>query len=120
MAPCATVPAPPAPCALNIQVRVERDGQRPRRSPRQATQATATVQGLLPEDDQHRLNRLGVHSTPLMWQFTADGWCNPDLADATLRVTTEDGREVKATLPDISRIRATLPSDCQSRGRSTG
>jgi hypothetical protein len=102
-------------CALHLtmQVRVERDG---RLLPVADNPATATVQGLLPEDDQHRLNRVGVHSTPLMWQFTVDGWCNPDLAGATLRVTAE-GRKLEANLPDISGIRATRPGDCQQRGR---
>ena len=105
-------------CALrlNIQVTVERDGHP---LPVAGNPATATVQGLLPEDDQHRLNRLGVHSTPLMWQFTVEAWCNPDLAGATLRVTT-DGRQLEATLPDISGVRATRPGDCQQRGRPSG
>jgi hypothetical protein len=103
-------------CALRltVQVTVERDG---RPLPVDGNPATATVQGLLPEDDQHRLNRLGVHSTPLMWQFTVDAWCNPDMAGATLRVTTEGGREVEATLPDTSATRVTRPGDCQQRSR---
>jgi hypothetical protein len=106
-------------CALRltIQMTVERDG---RPLPVAGNPATATVQGLLPEDDQHRLNRLGVHSTPLMWQFTVDEWCNPDMAGATLRVTTEDGRKVEATLPDMSGREATRPGDCQQRSRPAG
>jgi hypothetical protein len=106
-------------CALRLtlQVRVERDG---RPLPIAGNPATATVQGLLPEDDQHQLSRLGVHSTPLMWQFTVIGWCNPDMAGATLRVTTEDGREVEAALPDTSGLRATQPGYCQQRGRPEG
>lgn len=108
---------PPCALRLNIQVTVERGGQP---LPVAGNPATATVQGLLPEDDQHRLNRLGVHSTPLMWQFTVDGWCNRDLVGATLRVTTEDGREVEATLPDMSGRGATRPGDCQQRGRPAG
>ena len=108
---------PPCALRLNIQVTVERGGQP---LPVAGNPATATVQGLLPEDDQHRLNRLGVHSTPLMWQFTVDGWCNRDLAGATLRVTTEDGREVEATLPDMSGRGATRPGDCQQRSRPAG
>jgi hypothetical protein len=106
-------------CALRltIQMTVERNGQP---LPVAGNPATATVQGLLPEDDQHRLNRLGVHSTPLMWQFTVDEWCKPDMASATLRVTTEDGREVETTLPDTSGMRATQPGACQPRGRPAG
>jgi hypothetical protein len=106
-------------CALRLtlQVRVERDG---RLLPVTGNPSTATVQGLLPEDDQRRLNRLGVHSTPLMWQFTVDEWCNRDLADATLRVTTEGGREVEAALPDMGGMRATRPVTCQQRGRPAG
>jgi hypothetical protein len=62
---------------LTLQMTVERDG-RPLLVA--GNPATATVQGLLREDDQHRLNRLGIHSTPLMWQFAVDEWCNRDLA----------------------------------------
>jgi hypothetical protein len=106
-------------CALRLtlQMTVERDGQPP---PVAGNPATATVQGLLPEDDQHRLSRLGVHSTPLMWQFTVNGWCNPDVAGATLRVTAEGGQEVEATLPGTSGPRANHPGDCQQRGRPAG
>jgi hypothetical protein len=106
-------------CALRLtlQVRVERDG---RLLPIAGNPSTATVQGLLPEDDQRRLNRLGVHSTPLMWEFTVDEWCNRDLAGATLRVTTEDGREVEAALPNTSGLPADQPGNCQQRGRPAG
>jgi hypothetical protein len=99
---------------LTVKMTVERDG---RPLPVAGNPATATVQGLLPEDDQHRLNRLGIHSTPLMWQFAVDEWCNRDLAGATLRVTAEDGRQLQVALPNASGPPADQPGTCQQRAR---
>jgi len=102
-------------CHLRLELRmtVERDG---RPLPVAGSPATATVQGLLPDDDPRRLNKLGVHSTPLMWEFGVDEWCNRDLAGATLRVTAEGGRELAKPLPGASRPSA-RPQVCRDRGR---
>jgi hypothetical protein len=102
-------------CHLRLALRmtVERDG---RPLPVAGSPATATVQGLLPDDDPHRLNKLGVHSTPLMWEFGVDEWCNRDLAGATLRVTAEGGGQVEQPLPGPSPAPARR-QDCRDRGR---
>jgi hypothetical protein len=102
-------------CFLRTTVRmtVERDG---RPLPIAGSPATATVQGLLPEDDQRRLNRAGVHDTPLMWQLAVDEWCNRDLAGVTLRVRAEGGGEHQQALPGVSG-RAEPPGFCRDRGR---
>lgn len=102
-------------CYLRLELRmtVERDG---RPLPVAGSPATATVQGLLPDDDPRRLNELGVHSTPLMWEFGVDEWCNRDLAGATLRVTAGGGRGVEQLLPGPSRMPARR-QDCRDRGR---
>ena len=72
-------------CHLRLKLRmtVERDG---RPLPVAGSPAVATVGGLLPEDDQRRLNRLGVHDTPLTWELAVDEWCNQELAGASLRL----------------------------------
>jgi hypothetical protein len=102
-------------CHLRLQLRmtVERDG---RPLPVAGGPAVATVGGLLPEDDQRRLNRLGVHDTPLTWRLAVDEWCNQELAGARLRVTAPGGRSLVAALPE----RADQPDDpgfCRERGR---
>ena len=104
-------------CHLRLELRmtVERDG---RPLPVAGSPATATVQGLLPDDDPHRLNKLGVHSTPLMWEFGVAELCNHDLAGATLRVTAEGGRELTRPLPGASRPSAAPQQDCRDRGRA--
>jgi hypothetical protein len=101
-------------CHLRLPLRmtVERDG---RALPVTGSPSTATVEGLLPDDDQRRLARLGVHDTPLMWEFAVEEWCNRDLAGATLRVTAEDGRQVEQALPGPSRLQRR--QDCRDRGR---
>jgi hypothetical protein len=98
---------------LTLRMTVERDGRPP---PVTGSPATATVQGLLPDDDQRRLARLGVVDTPLMWAFAVDEWCNRDLAGVTLRVTAEGGRGLEAALPDASQLPA-RPGLCRQRGR---
>jgi hypothetical protein len=102
-------------CHLRLELRmtVERDG---RPLPVAGSPATATVQGLLPDDDQRRLTRLGVVDTPLMWKFGVDEWCNRSLAGAGLRVTATGGRELATPLPDVSRLPA-RPQACRERGR---
>jgi hypothetical protein len=102
-------------CYLRLELRmtVERDG---RPLPVTGSPATAVVQGLLPDDDRGRLARSGVHDTPLMWEFAADEWCNPDLAGATLRVTAEGGREVAAVLPPAS-LQPARAQACRQQGR---
>jgi hypothetical protein len=102
-------------CYLRLELRmtVERDG---RPLPVTGSPATAVVQGLLPDDDQRRLARLGVVDTPLMWEFAVDEWCNRDLAGATLRVTAEGGRGVEVALPPASQLPARR-QDCRERGR---
>jgi hypothetical protein len=102
-------------CHLRVALRmtVERDG---RALPVGGSPATATVEGLLPDDDQRRLDRLGVHDTPLMWEFAVQEWCNRDLAGATLRVTAEGGGQVEQPLPGPSPAPARR-QDCRERGR---
>ena len=102
-------------CFLRATVRmtVERDG---RQLPVAGSPASATVQGLLPEDDQRRLNRVGVHDTPLMWQLAVDEWCNRELAGATLRVQADGGGGYEHELPEPGRQPA-RPGDCRDRGR---
>lgn len=102
-------------CHLQLELRmtVERDG---RPLPVAGSPATATVQGLLPDDDPRRLNKLGVHSTPLMWEFGVDEWCNRDLAGATLRVAAEGGGQVEQPLPGPSPAPARR-QHCRDRGR---
>jgi hypothetical protein len=98
---------------LQLQMTVERDG---RPLPVAGSPATATVRGLLPDDDQRRLAQLRVVDTPLMWEFAVDEWCNRDLAGAALRVTAEGGREAKTALPGSSRL-PTRSGGCRDRGR---
>jgi hypothetical protein len=102
-------------CHLRLELRmtVERDG---RPLPVAGSPATATVQGLLPDDDPRRLNKLGVHSTPLMWEFGVDEWCNRDLAGARLRVAAEGGGQVEQPLPGPSPAPARR-QECRERGR---
>jgi hypothetical protein len=104
---------PPCHLRLRLRLTVERDG---RALPVTGSPATATVEGLLPDDDERRLARLGVHGTPLMWEFAVNEWCNRDLAGATLRVTAEDGREVEQALPGPIPQPARR-QDCRDRGR---
>ena len=99
-------------CFLRVVVRgtVERDG---RPLAVDGSPVTTTVQGLLPDDDQRRLNRLGVHDTPLTWWLTVDGWCNPELAGAALWVRAAGGGELELPLPDAGGQPATEPASCQ-------
>jgi hypothetical protein len=101
---------------LELRMTVERDGQA---LPVAGSPATATVAGLLPEDDQRRLNRLGVHDTPLMWSLAVDEWCNRELAGASLRVTAPGGRSLEAALPD-ERGQPDRPGFCRQRSRPAG
>ena len=102
-------------CHLRLQLRltVERDG---RPLPVAGSPAVATVVGLLPEDDQRRLDRLGVHGTPLTWRLAVDEWCNQELAGASLRATAPGGRSLVAALPGRDILRGD-PGSCRERGR---
>jgi hypothetical protein len=102
-------------CHLRLELRmtVERDG---RLVPVAGNPAVATVVGLLPEDDPRRLNRLGVHDTPLMWSLAVDEWCNQELAGASLRATAPGSRTLEAALPDRGDL-PDEPGSCRERGR---
>jgi hypothetical protein len=98
---------------LQLQMAVERDG---RQLPVAGSPAIATVEGLLPDDDQERLNRLGVHGTPLNWTLAVDEWCNRELGGASLRVTAAAGRSLNVALPDAGG-QPDGPGYCRERGR---
>jgi len=101
---------------LQLQMTVERDG---RPLPVAGSPAIATVEGLLPEDDERLLNRLGVHGSPLSWSLAVDEWCNRELSGASLQVTAAAGRSVKVTLPDAGG-QPDKPGYCRQRGRPAG
>ena len=89
-------------------------------SPRPGTPAASLPDATPFAVKQQRLNRLGVHDTPLMWSLAVDEWCNPALAGASLRVTAEGGSRIPGiVLPDASK-HPDDPGSCRPRGRPAG
>jgi hypothetical protein len=110
---------PPCHLALALRLDVEKPAGRP--LPLPGNPSRTTIEGDLPEDAQViSPNTYSMQSTPLVWYWAWQEWCNEGLPQASLRITAETGATITVPGPPKANPPEEPETGCKDRGqRST-